>query len=103
VTDDVVADAQLAVTELVTNAVRHGELGSEDEVVLGVDVRESDVRVVVSQPTPVNALLPAAPEPSQVVTHGLGLLIVDRLARRWGVEPDPPGRVWFELELDRPE
>ncbi|MEA2580104.1 MAG: phosphoserine phosphatase RsbU/P [Actinomycetota bacterium] len=99
--DDVVAEAQLAVTELVTNAVRHGDLAADDEVVLGVDVRVSDVRVVVSQPTQVKAALPAAQEPSQAVTHGLGLVIVDRLARRWGVEPDPPGRVWFELGLKR--
>jgi hypothetical protein len=32
--------------------------------------------------------------------HGRGLLLVDRLANRWGVDSQPPGkRVWFELEI----
>ena len=30
-------------------------------------------------------------------TGGRGLLAVDRLARRWGVEREPPATVWVEV------
>ncbi len=39
----------------------------------------------VSRPPPPDAL------------GGRGLLIVDRVATRWGVETGRPTRVWFEL------
>lgn len=36
--------------------------------------------------------------PSAKALGGRGLLIVDRVASRWGVTPGRPTRVWFELD-----
>lgn len=93
---DLVEDAQLLVSEVVTNAVRHGR----GEITLVVRVDEPSIGVAVADS---GDELPAkpqdAPPPSQ--TSGRGLMIVDALASAWGVTPNPdpaPGKVvWFEL------
>lgn len=90
-----VEDAKLLVSELVTNAVRHpsqvGQIGLE----VGVAARR--VRVEVSDPGGGFSRPPANPPPTDA-TGGRGLLIVDRLASRWGVTPGARTRVWFELD-----
>jgi anti-sigma regulatory factor (Ser/Thr protein kinase) len=95
--EDVVADARLGVSELVTNAVRHGGLGAGDGVLVDLTLGPEDLRIVVSQPTLLTAPVPMGPLPGPNRTHGMGLVIIDELATRWGSEPRPPGRVWFEL------
>ena len=88
----IVDDVLLLVSELVTNAVVHA--GSPAVVRLDADVER--IKVEVSDrdgdrtPTKVN------PEPFS--SSGRGVLLVDRLAARWGVEPQCQGKVvWFEL------
>ena len=56
--------------------------------------------------------LPGVPETAAVARHAVrdlvtgnsdiaGLLLLDVLARAWGVQPEPGGKCgWFELELD---
>jgi hypothetical protein len=41
---------------------------------------------------------PGAPRPEE--PGGWGLIVVDRLASRWGIEGSPRTRVWAELPLD---
>jgi serine/threonine-protein kinase RsbW len=41
---------------------------------------------------------PRVGPPAPDALGGRGLLIVDRLATRWGVSSGSPTRVWFELE-----
>ncbi len=83
---------KLLVSEVVTNAVRHGD-GSEP-----VELHatwNNEVRVEVSDhgdgftPTP---RIGALDEPG-----GFGLYLVGRLADRWGVETDTGTTVWFVL------
>jgi anti-sigma regulatory factor (Ser/Thr protein kinase) len=83
---------RLLVSELVTNAVRHGD-GSEP-----VELHatwNSEVRIEVSDhgdgftPTP---RIGALDEPG-----GFGLYLVGQLADRWGVETDAGTTVWFVL------
>jgi anti-sigma regulatory factor (Ser/Thr protein kinase) len=89
-------DAQLLVTELVTNAVRHGQ----DDVSMRVSASPEVLRVEVRDAGPGFAL-DGLPGPSTERAGGWGLRIVELLAHRWGVEGHGDRvRVWFEL--DRP-
>jgi two-component sensor histidine kinase len=83
----------LLVTELVTNAVRHGRLQSETEIVVHLDVSDDLVHVDV-----VNQGPGFAPEPpGRQRDGGLGLQLVDQLSDRWGVEANGETKVWLEL------
>lgn len=93
--DDVVNDAELLVSELVSNAVLHGS----PAITLCVDVDPPSIEVGVrdeGDTLPMTA--GELPPPSR--PRGRGLIIVDRLSKSWGVRPAerPPGKtVWFEL------
>ena len=91
---DVLELALLLTSELVTNAVVHG-LGPLEMLIEDDGDR---LRVGVSDGEPVRPVGPGPPDPT--VEGGRGLLIVDRLADRWGshTRRTPPGKiVWFEL------
>ena len=88
----VVDDLLLLVSELVTNAVVHA--GSPAVVRLDSDVRR--IKVAVADRDAERA--PSVVEPDAQSASGRGVLLVDRLAARWGVEPRSEGKVvWFEL------
>ena len=78
-------DVRLLVSEVVTNSVIHAQPDSPGEVALDVWASEEVVRVAVTDRGPgfVAAELPPGGEGS-----GWGLMMVDRLAHRWGVELD---------------
>lgn len=88
----VVDDLLLLVSELVTNAVVHA--GSLAVVRLDTDDERIKVAVADSDAT----RQPSMTDPSPLATSGRGVMLVDRLAARWGVEPQHAGKiVWFEL------
>jgi anti-sigma regulatory factor (Ser/Thr protein kinase) len=92
---DAVPDAELLVSELVTNAVLHAR--SESRVT--IERVGSGLRVSVYDTSPAP---PRLREFGPEAVTGRGLLIVDRIARSWGVDPDGVGKcVWFELDGDR--
>jgi len=85
--------AALLVSEVVTNAILH----ARTTVTLSVDVADEVVRIAVRDGSPVRPR-PHAFAPTSATGRGLQLL--DRLARRWGVDADPVtgGKiVWFEM------
>jgi anti-sigma regulatory factor (Ser/Thr protein kinase) len=94
-------DARLLVSELVTNAVRHVPPDAAAGVELEIAVEEACLRVEVRDSGPGfrPADLPRHRRGAEE-TSGWGLMILDRLARRWGAEADGSNRVWFELALD---
>jgi anti-sigma regulatory factor (Ser/Thr protein kinase) len=92
------ARAQLALSEIVTNAVRHGGMGGPGPITLFIDRGDGLVRVSVTQPGPVPARPSIVNMPDPWSTSGYGLGIIDGVADRWGVSLDPPS-VWFELKL----
>jgi anti-sigma regulatory factor (Ser/Thr protein kinase) len=92
-------DVRLAAVEIVSNAVRHAGLGGNETVRLSTAVDDRAIRVEVEQSTPA-ADVRIVPEPERAVGGGFGLVLVDRIADRWGAECGPPGRVWFEIDRD---
>lgn len=87
--------AVLLASELVGNAVEHAH---GETVYLVVDQRESRFRVEVhddlaGRPTPQHA--------DALAPRGRGLMLVERLAAEWGVDPSPRGgkQVWFQLRM----
>jgi two-component sensor histidine kinase len=92
--DDVSRTAQLLVTELVANCVRHaaGEPGT-GQIVLFARITGERVRVEVADSG-------AGFEPGDgTAPAGLGLRLVDKLATRWGTSRNDRGfRVWFEID-----
>ncbi|MQS13601.1 ATP-binding protein [Streptomyces kaniharaensis] len=88
-----IADAELALVELIVNAWRHG--GTAAPVVL-VDMLDSTLRVTVADRS---SDLPERRKPGGLAESGRGLQLVAGLTHRWGVEPQKLGkRVWFELD-----
>lgn len=83
----------MIVTELVTNAVRHGE-GDTVEVVARLDGGALRLEVADASPAlPTRRLVPTQ------ANFGRGLALVEALSHRWGVvvEPGRGKRVWAEL------
>lgn len=91
-------DAALAVTEVVTNAVRHGGVrDGVDELLVLVDGTDDRVRVTVEQPTAADGVAIVEPWVEHGNPGGFGLRLVNELTDQWGHDPGPPGKVWFEL------
>ncbi|WP_163010606.1 ATP-binding protein [Streptomyces dangxiongensis] len=90
----VVQTAELLVSELITNAIRHGAGSPLIRVtwngrLLRIAVSDHSDRRPRTRPT-------GSTEPG-----GFGLQLLERLAQRWGVTPHHPGKtVWAELALD---
>jgi anti-sigma regulatory factor (Ser/Thr protein kinase) len=91
-------DAQLLVSELVTNAIRHAGLAERETIRLIVETHDRGMRVEVCDGGTGFALTEPAPDPSR--PSGWGLYLVRELSDRWGVDQDGETRVWFELDRD---
>lgn len=87
-------DARLLVTELISNSLRHAAMRKGDRVSLRARVTDGLVRVEVGDPGRNGA--PRLREPG-AQQGGYGLLMVQRLSRRWGVHQDGETVVWFEM------
>jgi signal transduction histidine kinase len=91
--DDLVDDAELLVSELVTNALMHT---GATHASVGITAHDDIVRIEVEDPSPVPLVRAVKTDLSK--PGGLGLGIVDSIARRWGVvQADRSKTVWFEL------
>ena len=87
-----VEDAVLLVSELVTNALVHGR----GDIRLECTVDGTLARVAISD---AEVATPQLRRPTSDRPSGRGLLLVDLLAARWGVDAAPTGKtVWFEIE-----
>ena len=93
---DRVFDAELAISEVVTNAVLHGREPLRLRIVVGAD----GLRVQVHDGSPVS---PAFSMIDPTAVTGRGLLLVSAVADSWGVDPDETGKtVWFGFERVQP-
>jgi anti-sigma regulatory factor (Ser/Thr protein kinase) len=87
--EPVLDDARLLVSELVANAVEH--VREDGDIEVRVEIEDGSLRVEVRDPGPGFTYAPRTGEDDR----GWGLVFVDRVARRWA---NARGIVWFELE-----
>lgn len=88
-------DARLLTSELVTNAVVHGQ-GP-----VGLTALLDEDRLMIEVVDQGDGFERAVRERSVDAVGGKGLIIVDALASRWGIHAGS-SHVWFELERPGP-
>jgi anti-sigma regulatory factor (Ser/Thr protein kinase) len=94
---DQLANLDLALTELVANAVRHS--GSTEQIVVALTPKDGYLCVRVT-----DGGTGLVPRPGAMATEpgaGYGLFLVEQLTRRWGMtREDKRTRVWFEIDFN---
>jgi anti-sigma regulatory factor (Ser/Thr protein kinase) len=100
--EEALYDAQLVTCELASNAVKHAVVGADDwiEVVSAVEDRQT-ISISVSDPGP--GFRPAERYEPPLGVSGWGLVIVSRVASRWGAWPGRRFTVWAEIDLTSEE
>ena len=94
----VYSDLRLQVSELVTNCVRHAELGPGDGIRLRADVSDRLLRVEVIDPG--EGFGASLPKPKAGEPGGWGLFLTAQFADRWGIDrAEGWTTVWFERDL----
>jgi anti-sigma regulatory factor (Ser/Thr protein kinase) len=89
-------NAELVLTELVTNAILH----AKTDIRVRVDLGPDGLRLEVVDHSPRQ---PIARHYSTEATTGRGLGLIEALTSRWGVQPGQAGKtVWAELAPDQP-
>jgi anti-sigma regulatory factor (Ser/Thr protein kinase) len=88
-------DLRIMVSELVTNSVVHSGLKGGEPISLLVKVLPERVRVEVADP---GRRFPDTSKRRRNY-YGRGLMIIDRLADRWGTERGSQTKVWAEIPL----
>jgi anti-sigma regulatory factor (Ser/Thr protein kinase) len=94
----VLGDVKLIASELVTNAVLYSGCTEDDEIELRLDRTNRHLLLSVLDPgRSGNSAVLAVGE--QRASGGMGLLVVEQLASRWGAERSDGYRVWAEVPL----
>ena len=90
-------DVQLALTELVSNAIAHGSGPVDVELV-------AEVSTLVVNVSDSSNVMPHQPSASGTGSGGRGLLLVEKIATRWAANPLPAGgkTVWCEFRSSGP-
>ena len=94
---EVLEDAALLTSEVVTNSVRHAAESTGGEIGMELVMSDDCLRVSVTDDGPgfePDLVAPAAAQDK----GGWGLFLVDRVSDRWGVIRNQPNVVWFELD-----
>jgi anti-sigma regulatory factor (Ser/Thr protein kinase) len=86
---------ELLASELVTNAVRHGATDPHESILLRAEHVDHTVRVEVCDEG-LTTFDGDASGTGLLEPGGNGLMLVEALATRWGVDPGRPKCVWFE-------
>ncbi|MBL1115297.1 ATP-binding protein [Streptomyces sp. 110] len=88
--ESVVYVAQVLVSEVFTNAVRHGD---GEDISVAFSYAEDEVRIEVGDGSPG---VPKLMEPDLDSEHGRGMDIVSKLAKEWGVSSGGM-TTWFTI------
>lgn len=104
IVDGLRPDFELLLTELVANVVRHSGLGPSATMRIRVAAKPGYVWAEVSDAGrslgDVEIVPPA--ERTELMESGFGLLLLDRIATRWGVTGGTGATIWFELITPEP-
>ena len=91
-------DALLLVSELVTNSIVHAGHSGTEAIRVRAANDGSTTRVEVCDRARGATMPSMQPDPPPYATGGRGLLLVDALSDRWGMDTCERGTcVWFEL------
>ena len=91
---DLMAAAEVLISELATNVVRH----ARTHFTVTVAWDGANLRVEVSDASPLTPRPQLTPPDRE---SGRGLLLVDAIATTWGVDLSPEGKtVWFTISRD---
>jgi anti-sigma regulatory factor (Ser/Thr protein kinase) len=94
----VLEQAQVLMSELVANSIRHAGLGPDDRIRVRAEIGHGRLRVdVFDDGRARNPSLAGAIRPTPGAASGWGLYLVETLATQWG---HGAGRHWFELDID---
>ncbi|HEV3377623.1 MAG TPA: ATP-binding protein [Thermoleophilaceae bacterium] len=93
--EEVERNLLLLACELVNNAVLHGQAGEQDMIEIELTTTDTGVRAEVSDTGP--GFAPKQRDRDLDEPGGWGLVLVESIAKRWGVERDGRTCVWFEL------
>ncbi|MGW2474078.1 SpoIIE family protein phosphatase [Streptomyces sp. NPDC001665] len=92
-------DAELVTGELLVNVLLHTEGGA----VLTLEVLPEPVRRVRLSVQDRSSVWPRRRSPGETATSGRGLLLLDAVSTRWGIEPRGEGKaVWCEIGPSAP-
>jgi serine/threonine-protein kinase RsbW len=92
--------ARLLASELVTNALLHSGAAPNGSIRVTARITGNTLRLSVTDDGSRQAAV--APRKDPGVDGGFGLLLVDQLAARWGVERGFTTTVWCELAVGQP-
>ena len=95
--EDDLADVVVLVSELVTNAVRHGGAHEGETIVVLLAIAPQVLRVEICD-RGAGFTAPAWPRP-RAGGGGNGLVLLARMSSSWGVACDDGTCVWFERAL----
>ncbi len=84
----VLEDARLLASELVASSLLQPDISEDDLLRLKVVCRRDALRVEVRAPGTTDVVAPREPS----------LLLVDRIAARWGIDRTGDTNVWFEVD-----
>jgi two-component sensor histidine kinase len=84
------------VSELVSNSVKHASLMYDQEIQVDANPTDRGIRVEVTNPG--GAQL-ATHLPEKAEESGWGLLLVTKIASRWGIATNGRTLIWFEIDL----
>lgn len=93
----------LLVSELITTTLTEADLGPDDTITVHTDPVDHGLRVTVCTSGD-DVPAPGPRRATEVHRHGtppsgLGLKIIARMARRWGMASSYPGtQAWFEVD-----
>ncbi|MFJ2739578.1 SpoIIE family protein phosphatase [Streptomyces sp. NPDC087440] len=98
--EDQVDSAVLMVSEMVTNVLVHTD---GDALLTARATGPVGSRTLHVEVTDVSDELPHKRRPGEMASSGRGLLLMEMLAHKWGVDPRGQGKsIWFELYEDAP-
>jgi anti-sigma regulatory factor (Ser/Thr protein kinase) len=94
--DETIEDVNLLVSELVTNCVKHASAMHDQEIYVDANPTDRGIRVEVTNPGTAQL---ANRLPEKAEDSGWGLLLVTKVASRWGIVTNGRTLIWFEIDL----